>query len=948
MVHWFQPLVVPMSTDLIQYAYTAGEISKKYLGRSDIEKYDLAVARAHNWVVDYRGGLTTRAGTEFGDYILHDDKDVRQFSFVFAPDEANIYNLLFGHYYIRFIQNNAYVVENDIIITNISSANPGVVTATAHGLTNGDWLKLSAIVGMTELNYRTVVVANVTANTFELQDHAGVNIDTTAYTAYTSGGIINRIYTLTSPYSADDLRGLHKDQLRDTVRLTHIDYPVYNLTRITNTNWTILKESFESSSSVPTITNVTFSSTGNAGTIFAVSAVFDDDVESLVSTYYFTSGMVNYNATLGHVKVFWNAVAGAKYYNVYRSNIVDDVTVQPINAGMQMGYLGKSYGTDFIDTNIIPNFAHSPVVGNNPFADGAVEYIEITAPGTGYTNADTVSLSIGSGFQGFPVVDSTGGIVAIVIKQGGKDYTAASVVTVTGGAGMTATVNVTPATDNYPQTSVVYQQRQLYGSTRNKYLALFGSRIGLFSNFDVSGVLTPDDAYEHEIDSNVIMPIYFLIPTRGGLLVFAKRAIWKFYGSNGESITSTNAQAEIQSFVGTAQLPPLLIDADILYLDNMGTTVRLLGYNDFSKIFKGEDRSILASHLFPTGSNLVSWTYAAEPDKVVYAVRTDGSLLHFTLVKEQDVYAWCPATTCGLYKDVVSIEENDRDAVYVIVERDIGGRKTKFFERIVSRAFETVDDVWCLDSGVGLSANYPAAILKVAAETGTDILYTTDSAVFTSADVGNIIRSGKGKAIIRTYVDSKNVKCDILRNIELVNFEDCNSGPQDSLPGTWALDTPVDKLTNLWHLEGEEVSIVVDGDVLPKKVVTNGTVTFPNTITGTRAVAGLGYKCIMQTLPPVASDAIIESRTKNIIGISVRRDQTRGLKAGAKLHSLYEIKDRTDEIYGEPTRLIDGIAYAVVQGTWDLEGQTYMVQEYPLPATILGHVIRLEVGDDPR
>lgn len=66
-------------------------------------------------------------------------------------------------------------------ISAITNANPGVATSTAHGLTNGKYLILSAV-GMREVHEQVVRVANVTANTFELE---GVN--TTSYGAFTSG-----------------------------------------------------------------------------------------------------------------------------------------------------------------------------------------------------------------------------------------------------------------------------------------------------------------------------------------------------------------------------------------------------------------------------------------------------------------------------------------------------------------------------------------------------------------------------------------------------------------------------------------------------------------------------------------------------------------------------------------------------------------------------------------
>lgn len=73
-------------------------------------------------------------------------------------------------------------------ITGATQANPVVVTSNGHGLSNGDKIFISGVVGMTQLNEKQYLVANVTTNTFELQDESSTNIDGTGFTAYTSGG----------------------------------------------------------------------------------------------------------------------------------------------------------------------------------------------------------------------------------------------------------------------------------------------------------------------------------------------------------------------------------------------------------------------------------------------------------------------------------------------------------------------------------------------------------------------------------------------------------------------------------------------------------------------------------------------------------------------------------------------------------------------------------------
>lgn len=79
---------------------------------------------------------------------------------------------------------------DEITITGITQANPAVVTATAHGLSNGDKVIITEVAGMTEVNFdglyaNVYTVASATANTFAL---SGIN--STGYGAYTSGGVV--------------------------------------------------------------------------------------------------------------------------------------------------------------------------------------------------------------------------------------------------------------------------------------------------------------------------------------------------------------------------------------------------------------------------------------------------------------------------------------------------------------------------------------------------------------------------------------------------------------------------------------------------------------------------------------------------------------------------------------------------------------------------------------
>ncbi len=74
-------------------------------------------------------------------------------------------------------------VSPSVAITAISRANPAVVTAAGHGFVDGDVVKVTGVLGMTEVNDDIYIVNQLSSSTFEL-----VDTDSTGWTAYSSGG----------------------------------------------------------------------------------------------------------------------------------------------------------------------------------------------------------------------------------------------------------------------------------------------------------------------------------------------------------------------------------------------------------------------------------------------------------------------------------------------------------------------------------------------------------------------------------------------------------------------------------------------------------------------------------------------------------------------------------------------------------------------------------------
>ena len=922
-----------MAAKLAKFSSVAGVIAPGYRNRTDLNKYDLALEEGQNWFVDYQGGLASRQGFEFHDYIMEDDKNVKIAAFQYGLDVANTYLVVFGHRYIRFVQDGAYVVEASKNITAVSGL---TITSAAHGFEDDDWCKLTNS-PVARYEGATVIIANKTTNTFELVTPFGdqINLDGGDDTA-----TISRIYTLESEFGTNKIPFLKFHQIRDTLRVTSSerDFLPYSLTRTDSTNWSLTRIDFENGVAVPE--NLAYTCIpGDWTIIYVVTAVGEDDEESLPSQRIFVENAKNFQLDQGFVQVTWDAIPGVKYYNVYRSILSRD---NKLSAAAQVGFVGRAYGPIFTDNNIVPDNTKTPPTSRNPFANSAIEFIEVTAPGSGYTFQSTVTVTDaeGSGFDGFPVVNDAGELLAIVVTNRGQDYVSPTV-SVSDGTGATFTVTLTDEDGNFPAVGAIFQQRQIYASTFHRPLSIEGSKPGLYNNFDASDIVVENDAYSYDIDAEIIAPIKHLVPTRAGLLICSAAGMWQLAGTNDGPVTATDANVSRQSYTGVADVAPLRVNEDLLVLDAENSSVRLLAYSDFQKGYVSTDVSILSNHYFDKDNLIESWSYLTAPHKLVISQREDGSAVIGCVVKEHEIFGWTDWCTQGYLRQVELVKEGTRDRLYAIVERLVNGQRKKYIESLTQRKVTNVEDYVGLDSALSLAARYPSAAVTPSGLTGTIVL-EADSNVFVNADIGRVFRGGGGVGEVTARTSPTQVT--VVLSKDITKTVPCTTEPAELASGDWTLDEPVDYVEGLDHLEGKTVSALLDGSVYHDYEVTNGRVDFP--VQFTRATVGLKYCCLAKALPPSVPNAIIEPDRKRVVGIAAYHNETRGLRYGTTREAMYEAQPLNPSSVGLPPALSSGFHFVSVEPVWEVEAGFYIEQPDPLPASVLGWVTEIDKGED--
>lgn len=715
----------------IQNSFSAGEISPSLYGRTDLNKWNQGASTMRNMYVSYRGGSSSRAGLAFVGKCKQPGTDdpPRDINFQYNINQG--FALEFGDQYMRVKYRGAYVTEADKNIAGATNANPLVLYIPGHSYFVDDWIYITGMEGMTELNGLTWIVASIVdADHITITDLWGDAVNSTAFGIYTSGGTAARIYTAASPYAAVDLPFLKFTQSENTMSLTLVnqdtgtEYPTYDLVRNTDTDWVFTAVSFSSVINPPGTVNATAHASAALTTYYSyvVTAVDRDTGEESVASSVASVQNNDISVNAGSNTISWSAVIGASSYNIYKATPSYSVAVP---TGASFGYMATAFGTEATDTNIIADFTKVPPVHNDPFAANTITSVNITNGGTGYTQATVsylITTTTGSGFVGSPVVQA-GVVTAFTIDNGGIGYTSGDTITISGGSGATATLTLGPASGTFPGDVAYYQQRRVYANTQNRQNTYFMSKPGAYKNMDSSVPSTDDDAIIGAPWAQQINGIQAMVPMTNGLIVLTGNGAWLLNGGgNNEAITPSNQNAQAQAYNGCHdRIPPIVVNYDILYVQSKGSIIRDLAYNFYTNVFTGTDLTVLSPHLF-NYRQIQQWAYCEEPYKLIWVARDDGTMLALTYLKEQEVFAWSRHDTNGFIVGTCSVTEPPVDALYVIVKRYINGQWVYYSERMDNRNWTSPENCFCVDAGLSYPMTLPDATLTPDAADGDDNL----------------------------------------------------------------------------------------------------------------------------------------------------------------------------------------------------------------------------------
>lgn len=521
--------------------------------------------------------------------------------------------------------------------------------------------------------------------------------------------------------------------------------------------------------------------------------------------------------------------------------------------------------------------------------------------------------------------------------------------------GQTADVEQAPedqslfsATDDYPGAVTYAQNALFFANSNNNPETVWKSRIGSYKNFLRKYPLAADDSINFPLLGRKVSRILHLLEN-DRLLAFTSESEWIVRGNDAGVIIPTAINQRQQTENGSGSLRPIVVNGTVLYLQARGNIVRDFLFDFELESYRGNDLTVFSAHLFED-KTIVDWDYQQTPHSIVWAVRSDGTLLGLTYIREHSMVAWHRHDfENGTVENVIVVPEGDKEYLYLVIKRTIDGSTVRYIERFNNRFFSEIEDAIFVDSSVTFDGRNTNTSHTMTLSGGSDwdhdetLTLTSSDSYFVSGDVGNAIHlTGSDGTIIRFLIKGFTSDTIVTGQVDI----DVPTVMQSVAISDWT--KAITALTGLDHLEGESVSIIADGFVINSvnnedyggATVSGGAITLSRPY-GVIHV-GLPITADIETLNLTKNGFPSRGNDKNISAVNAFVEQSRGVFAGTKepaastpLAGLHELKVNNQDVTNAPVALLTGWAEIPTESRWNDNGRVFVRQVDPLPLKLL-------------
>ena len=224
----------------------------------------------------------------------------------------------------------------------------------------------------------------------------------------------------------------------------------------------------------------------------------------------------------------------------------------------------------------------------------------------------------------------------------------------------------------YPTDVELYQDRVEWFTNNH----LDATKISDYNNFGVSTDVTDDDAISVIIKDKKINKINTAI-AGNKLVVFTDSGN---FIHNNDTFTPNSATFLKQGSTGGANVKPVIVRDNIIYVHPMKQAISDYAYNFETDGYAGQDITILANHLFEN-KKIKELSYQQEPYSIIWVLQEEGTVLACTYLRQQQVIAWTPMDFGGKVISIGVLSDGSNQELYLAVQRKNG----TFVEKMPTR-----------------------------------------------------------------------------------------------------------------------------------------------------------------------------------------------------------------------------------------------------------------------
>lgn len=494
----------------------------------------------------------------------------------------------------------------------------------------------------------------------------------------------------------------------------------------------------------------------------------------------------------------------------------------------------------------------------------------------------------------------------------------------------------------YPQ-CVEFFQNRLYWFTNSQVDGSYSGDFYRFSPTESDGTVTDSNAVQRQLGARDVNDVIWAVDNEKALVIGTRDGEWVLKASTlGEAVTPTNINATRATDFGSKECMAARVQSNAVFVQKTGRMLCQMGFELQNDGFSTTDLNLFNTAINNDGIRY--FAHVGHPDNHMFCVLESGKASVIAYNPSQAVRGWSRLSTkMGWFESVAagSAPDGKRDEAWFVVKRRINGSYYRYIEYMEDFVRDDMlqEDAVLLDSSLSYDGRrYPAATITI---TGTGpYTFTATAGVFSAGDVGKVIRTKEGMAEISGYTSTTVVTV----NTYIRDFDEAFYDAND-----WWICDEVSSVSGLEHLNGEEVTIVADGAVLPAVTVANGSVSL-GSATGCVIHVGLKYSAIFRSQRPNsgAQDGTAQGKIKRIDKVVFRLWKSLGGTFGLSTsENRDDIFSRSPEdnmdvqipLYTGDTEQLE------VPGDYDRDSLFEVVHDEPLPFTLAAIILFLVTQD---